>query len=207
MRSCDLLSILDRTIFDNNSLLRKASAFAVVICFQFLIGRSLTTTLLFSTFLQLQLWFAFNSWSDDLWQQQHKRMLLSFFSCDLLSILDRTIFDNNNSIMFGTALDVVICFQFLIGRSLTTTDSAWITPTKWLWFAFNSWSDDLWQQHVDADTLSVTSCDLLSILDRTIFDNNTAFPKDGKVYVVICFQFLIGRSLTTTLWQEGIDCR
>ena len=117
---CDLLSILDITIFDYNRNFWLKYCTAVVICFQFWILRSLITT-----------------GSTDLYDK---------LSCDLLSILDITIFDYNMQELILQWCGVVICFQFWILRSLITTSPVGDQPSA--------------------------SCDLLSILDITIFDYN-----------------------------------
>ena len=94
------------------------------------------------------------------------------------SILDITIFDYNLPVWFYKALFVVICFQFWILRSLITT----ILP------AF----------------LICRCCDLLSILDITIFDYNCGFKAIHDHVVVICFQFWILRSLITTILVSSV---
>jgi len=141
-----LLSISDLTIFDNNLVRGACFDVTVVICFQFLILRSLITTYALKGAVIL--------------------------GCDLLSISDLTIFDNNKPALVKLAHAVVICFQFLILRSLITTQAT-IKHLK-------------------------TSCDLLSISDLTIFDNNQHKATVLVTRVVICFQFLILRSLITT---------
>ena len=144
----------------------------VVICFQFWILRSLITTFLGQTVSRLWLWFAFNSGYYDLWLQ------LSFLEssinggCDLLSILDITIFDYNIQKWRHKHPRVVICFQFWILRSLITTLSLIHIPMLTLWFAFNSGYYDLWLQPNVAALVPTGGCDLLSILDITIFDYN-----------------------------------
>ena len=119
-RSCDLLSILDITIFDYNGSEADLKKLGVVICFQFWILRSLITTNSLNIF-----WIK---------------------GCDLLSILDITIFDYN---IWETIVKkdlVVICFQFWILRSLITTPVIKYRPSTLLWFAFNSGYYDLWLQ-------------------------------------------------------------
>ena len=220
---CDLLSILDITIFDYNIIRVIHQATLVVICFQFWILRSLITTkfgktdiidLLWFAFnsgyydlwlqllLQLyrlqMLWFAFNSGYYDLWLQQWKRIWWWTGSCDLLSILDITIFDYNIDWLANTLSAVVICFQFWILRSLITTffkRGWWVHQ---LWFAFNSGYYDLWLQQPAIIRVLQLSCDLLSILDITIFDYNNRPIIPFSTSVVICFQFWILRSLITT---------
>ena len=169
---CDLLSILDITIFDYNTLP--------------------------SSHRPQPLWFAFNSGYYDLWLQQMITKKTMTYSCDLLSILDITIFDYNNENEREIRWLVVICFQFWILRSLITTHLLFYFSKSLLWFAFNSGYYDLWLQRIFLCNGGSVCCDLLSILDITIFDYNSG----GKIYVfltvVICFQFWILRSLITT---------
>ena len=144
------------------------------------------------------MWFAFNSGYYDLWLQQGYFVTLTFSSCDLLSILDITIFDYNQLEAVLIKIGVVICFQFWILRSLITTDVVKSNNSLVLWFAFNSGYYDLWLQHEWVKADERLSCDLLSILDITIFDYNTILWTKVRLLVVICFQFWILRSLITT---------
>ena len=143
---CDLLSISDLTIFEYNGWLNTIHDKIVVICFQFLILRSLNTTNALLNYDILMLWFAFNFWSYDLWIQHQSH---SYTPCA-----------------------VVICFQFLILRSLNTTFCNRSGLPAWLWFAFNFWSYDLWIQQVFTGAYQIIGCDLLSISDLTIFEYN-----------------------------------
>ena len=143
---CDLLSIFIITIFDNNGKSLDMYHFFVVICFQFLLLRSLTTTLHNSWKLGLLLWFAFNFYYYDLWQQRGLWKSFGSRCCDLLSIFIITIFDNNIVFTKPINWEVVICFQFLLLRSLTTTSLHIAKIGLLLWFAFNFYYYDLWQQ-------------------------------------------------------------
>ena len=151
---CDLLSILDITIFDYNESFCAMVVVSVVICFQFWILRSLITTVVVRFMCSWLLWFAFNSGYYDLWLQPKRG-----------NKEKRT---------------VVICFQFWILRSLITTVVKCSYIILMLWFAFNSGYYDLWLQHVIIKNEQAISCDLLSILDITIFDYNytTSFKWD-----------------------------
>ena len=149
------------------------TALFVVICFQFLLLRSLTTTILYPLVATWLLWFAFNFYYYDLWQQLRYNEFGHPYSCDLLSIFIITIFDNNKFLTMKFHRVVVICFQFLLLRSLTTTS--------------NRQEERLY------------GCDLLSIFIITIFDNNSYQSQALQHPVVICFQFLLLRSLTTTI--------
>ena len=121
------------------------------------------------------MWFAFNSGYYDLWLQLCPICGYEFPGCDLLSILDITIFDYN-----------------------TLPSSHRPQP---LWFAFNSGYYDLWLQQMITKKTMTYSCDLLSILDITIFDYNNENEREISWLVVICFQFWILRSLITTTQQ------
>ncbi len=170
---CDLLSTFDRTIFDINLIVLQFHHPEVVICFQLLIERSLTSTLKEWEQMLIALWFAFNFWSNDLWHQ-----LIAFAFVKVY---------------------VVICFQLLIERSLTSTSKEIAKMYLLLWFAFNFWSNDLWHQPTNPVLTLVLRCDLLSTFDRTIFDINYRNVGYNEYSVVICFQLLIERSLTSTL--------
>ena len=249
-----MLSIFIITIFDNNFFYCFLFSYWVVICFQFLLLRSLTTTYKHGFSSTFWLWFAFNFYYYDLWQQPCINDNLFDSGCDLLSIFIITIFDNNVNLPLIVALfvvicfqflllrsltttigvvylldhKVVICFQFLLLRSLTTTNSEYnhdynkvvicfqflllrsltttikdkITLYHALWFAFNFYYYDLWQQLRRLWLARAWGCDLLSIFIITIFDNNSGERPINSLTVVICFQFLLLRSLTTTSWRR-----
>jgi len=191
---CELLSICDLTIFDTPGAA--------------------------STLWSRTLWIAFNLWFDDLWHTNKYRYLMiaqvvncfqfviwrslthlgtppivSFGSCELLSICDLTIFDTPIGIVEYDKESVVNCFQFVIWRSLThplihlskpqrccellsicdltifdTPEGQENGDGTLLWIAFNLWFDDLWHTFME------------QAMHRTL--------------VVNCFQFVIWRSLT-----------
>ena len=101
-------------------------------------------------------------------------------------------------------LYVVICFHFTIFVVLETTEDNHTMHADRLWFAFILLSLSYWKQLGRANTIGLTSCDLLSFYYLCRTGNNHPFCGRTRRYVVICFHFTIFVVLETTItWDKG----
>ena len=204
---CDLLSFLYLCRTGNNKDAWNFISSCVVICFHFCIFVVLATTLSFTCYASLLLWFAFIFVSLSYWQQRRGQEYFFHSSCDLLSFLYLCRTGNNTATSTNWGATVVICFHFCIFVVLATTITLTYSWSHKLWFAFIFVSLSYWQQRSVNRINFSYRCDLLSFLYLCRTGNNRLQKGYALKWVVICFHFCIFVVLATTGGVSGIPSR
>ena len=200
---CELLSDFVYSFFEHNIHKEHYDQLRVVNCFQILYIRSLNTIILLDKGRKEVLWIAFRFCIFVLWTQSALLLLISDFSCELLSDFVYSFFEHNHYRNTHQLGQVVNCFQILYIRSLNTIASITRHDSGKLWIAFRFCIFVLWTQSIRARTSGRLSCELLSDFVYSFFEHNIYLYSENLWVVVNCFQILYIRSLNTIRTRSG----